>query len=61
MGQGDRRLLHDLGRFGQLVGHGPTARERVETALESSTLRLLFAVGVLEPAPAAVPAPRRVA
>jgi hypothetical protein len=61
MGHGDRRLLQDLGRFGRLVGHVPTARERVENALEGSTLRLLFAVGVLEPAPAVVPARRRVA
>jgi hypothetical protein len=61
MGHGDRRLLQDLGRFGRLVGHGPTARERVESALEGSTLRLLLAVGVLEPAPAVVPVSRRVA
>jgi hypothetical protein len=61
MGHGDRRLLQDLGRFGRLVGHGPTARERVESALEGSTLRLLLAVGVLEPAPALVPVSRRVA
>jgi hypothetical protein len=61
MGNGDRRLLQDLGRIGRLVGHGPTARERVESALEGSTLLLLLAVGVLEPAPAVVPARRRVA
>jgi hypothetical protein len=61
MAHGDRRLLQDLGRFGRLVGHGPTARERVEEVLEASTLRLLLAVGVLEPAPAVVPAARRVA
>jgi hypothetical protein len=61
MGHGDRRLLQDLGRFGRLVGHGPTARERVERALEGSTLRLLLAVGVLEPAPAVAQVSRRVA